>query len=96
MGHSGKFCSERRQTKGIGRGHSFIQFLQLKIVESCSILLFPTYPASNTSTKLAGSNFKIHSGNSLCGSAVTNPTSIHEDVGSIPGPAQLVKDLVLP
>ena len=33
---------------------------------------------------------------SHCGSAVMNPTSIHEDADLIPGPAQWVKGLALP
>ena len=32
---------------------------------------------------------------SHCGSAVTNLTSLHEDVGSLPGLVQWVKDLAL-
>ena len=35
-------------------------------------------------------------GSSHCGSAVMNPTSIHEDTGSVAGLAQWVRDLELP
>ena len=33
--------------------------------------------------------------NSHCGSVVMNPASIHEDMGSFPGLAQWIKNLVL-
>ena len=39
---------------------------------------------------------KRHSWRSHCGSAVTNLTSINEDMVSIPDPAQWAKDLALP
>ena len=36
------------------------------------------------------------SGVHIVAQRVTNPTSIHEDAGSIPGLDQWIKDLVLP
>ena len=46
---------------------------------------------------LRNSNIElVEIGSSHCGSMVMNPTSTHEDSGSIPGLAQWVKDPVLP
>ena len=51
-------------------------------------MVFPTnsgYPFVN----------KNEPSSSRCGSVVMNPTSMHEDVDSNPGPAQWIKDLAL-
>ena len=40
-------------------------------------------------------NRKVSRRSSHCGSLVMNLASIHEDAGSIPDPAQWVKDLAL-
>ena len=45
---------------------------------------------------MESSNYTKYYKNSRHGSAVANPTSIQEYMGSIPGPTQWVKDLVLP
>ena len=53
-------------------------------------LFFPLTHVVSTADK------KIKPGVPVMAQWLTNPTSIHEDVGSIPGLAQWVKDLTLP
>ena len=55
----------------------------------CNYVYYLLSPPKNVVLK------KTEIESSHCGSAVMNPTRIYEDVDSIPGLAQWVKDLVL-
>ena len=64
---------------------NFLKHFILRVYTACSIKLL-----TERSTP-----FKKNSWSSCCGSAVTKPTSSHEEEGSIPGLAQWVRDPVL-
>ena len=53
---------------------------------NCKRFLEPSHKVSHKT---------LNPGSSHCGSVVMNPTSIHKDEGSIPGPAKWVKDSAL-
>ena len=72
-----------------GMNFSLIGLDTLSIdLPSLHMMLLPILPSMFLKNALSGSSW--------CGSVVTNPTSIHEETGLIPGLAQWVKDLALP
>ena len=62
---------------------------------ACHEWLPPTKKMIRESWVIHYLHIHIHIGSSYCGATETNPTSSHEDSGSIPGLAQWVKDPVL-
>ena len=64
-------------------GHT--EYFELTLIEK-ETLTFLWPPETE---KEISQNLEV--GSSRCGSAVVNPTSIHENAGAIPGPARWVK-----
>ena len=60
-------------------------------IAGCDIVGFYLSPALLENKTVKKSLWSSHRG-----LVVTNPTSIHEDAGLIPGPTKWIKDLVLP
>ena len=76
----------------------FLIFLNLFLVFLCHI---PSFSNSISFPIICWENTVVEQeiacpASSLRGSSVMNPTSIHEEVGSIPGLTQWVKALALP
>ena len=76
---------------------SYLDLSLLSPSKMCSILAPKMPPQPRGKCKgLEFFNKNKIAGSSCCGSAMTNPASIREVVGSIPSPTQRVKDPALP
>ena len=71
-------------------------FLEKLNVELLSDLAFPLLGIYSRETKIYVQHKSLNVGVPSLAQQLTNPTSIHEDLGSIPGLAQWVKDPALP
>ena len=89
---------EARGRNVVGHTPSLIETMTpLPLVSMGLLCLFDALELAKMMSSLEKIPFlKSLSGSSYCGSMVTNLTRIHEDVGSIPGLTQWVRDLVLP
>ena len=65
------------------------------VQQSDSVFYIYIYIIYNICTYIVHTYIKVHRGSSRYGSGETDPTSIQEDSGSIPGLAQWVNDPAL-
>ena len=81
---------EGRGTREIPHIRDLMQYLFLCLTYFTQLNVFQVHPCCKWPNFIFFGEFPLY-----YGSEVTNPTSTHEDVGSSPGLAQWVKDLVL-
>ena len=72
-----------------------IELMHLNFLERLIILFFLRSLICHFKCEERKVNKTTYSGSSCCGSVVTDPTSIHKDVGSVLGLDQWIKDLAL-